>query len=115
MSRSVRTYLLHIHDETEFLINSLTGFNKAGFLADETRKRAFVRSLEVIGEAVKRLPMEFRDQYPQTPWRASAGMRDRLIHGYDSIDYEIVWEAVTVAIPQLAETINLMLNRDDIN
>ncbi len=115
MSRSIRAYLLHIHDEIEFLSKNSSGLSENGFLSDEIRKRAFVRSLEIIGEAIKRLPVELRDQYPQTPWRASAGMRDRLIHGYDSIDYEIVWEAVTVAVPLLAETINAMLSRDDIN
>ncbi len=115
MSRSIRAYLLHIHDEIEFLTTNLSGLSEGDFLSDEIRKRAFVRSLEIIGEAIKRLPMELRDQYPQTPWRASAGMRDRLIHGYDSVDYEIVWGAVTVAIPQLAATINAMLSRDDIS
>ncbi len=89
MSLSIRPYLLHIHDEIEFLKNNTSGLSENGFLADEIRKCAFVR--------------------------ASAGMRDRLIHGYDSVDYEIVWEAETVAVPLLAETINAMLSRDDIN
>lgn len=114
MSHSVRTRLLHIRDEIEFLKSAGQVLDKDRFLTDELRKRAFVRSLEIIGEAVKQLPLLLREQYPQAPWRASAGMRDRLIHGYDSVDYEIVWEAVTVAIPQLAETINLMLSRDDL-
>jgi uncharacterized protein with HEPN domain len=95
-------------------MTSAQGLDKNGFLANEVMKRAFVRSLEVIGEAVKQVPMPLREQYPQAPWRASAGMRDRLIHGYATVDYEIVWETVTVSIPQLAETINLMLDRDDL-
>ncbi len=115
MSRSARVYLQHIREEIEFLTNNSQGLTKENFLASETLKRAFVRSLEIIGEATKRLPLELREQYPQAPWRASAGMRDRLIHGYDSVDYEIVWEAITIAIPQLAETINTMLNRNDIH
>ena len=115
MSRSSRAYLQHIHEEIRFLKLNSQGLSKDNFLANEILKRAFVRSLEIIGEATKRLPIELREEYPQTPWRASAGMRDRLIHGYDSIDYEIVWEAVIVAIPQLAETISAMLNREDIN
>ncbi|MEO6724454.1 MAG: DUF86 domain-containing protein [Blastocatellia bacterium] len=114
MSHSVRTYLQHIQNEIEFLRRSAEDMDEKRFLADELRKRAFVRSLEIIGEVIKRLPMPLRDEYPQTPWRASAGMRDRLIHGYDSIDYEIVWETLNVAIPKLAETISLMLNRDDL-
>ncbi|MBS1786387.1 MAG: DUF86 domain-containing protein [Acidobacteria bacterium] len=99
MSRSARVYLQHIREEIEFLTQNSQGLTQENFFASEILKRAFVRSLEIIGEATKRLPLELREQYPQTPWRASAGMRDRLIHGYDSVDYEIVWEAVSAAIP----------------
>ena len=53
-------------------------------------KRAFARSVEVIGEAVKNLPSEMYQKYPNIPWRKIAGMRDRLIHGYFSVDYELV-------------------------
>jgi uncharacterized protein with HEPN domain len=51
-------------------------------MADETRQRAFVRSLEIIGESTKKVPDEFRARYPAIEWRAMAGMRDRLIHDY---------------------------------
>jgi uncharacterized protein with HEPN domain len=71
------------------------------FLADETLKRAFVRSIEIIGEATKHVPDDFRARHPQLEWRAMAGMRDRLIHGYFGVDYELVWDVVVHKVPIL--------------
>lgn len=114
MSRSVREYLKHIRDEITYLEAEGTGIDKDEFLSDETRKRAFVRSLEVIGEATKNIPEELQNEYPQIQWRAIAGMRDRLIHSYFGIDYDIVWDVLRNHIPVLAETIDAMLLREDI-
>lgn len=75
-----------------------------------TLNRAFVRSLEIIGEAAKKLPDEFRTQHPDAEWRAMAGMRDRLIHGYFGVDYELVWDVVRTKIPQLKREIESILN-----
>jgi uncharacterized protein with HEPN domain len=94
MSASMRPYLQHIHTETQYLLDRMQGLEKETFLHDETLKRAFVRSLEIIGEAVKQLPNDFKQRYSHLEWRAMAGMRDRLIHGYFGVDYDIVWDAV---------------------
>jgi uncharacterized protein with HEPN domain len=82
------------------------------FLSDETLRRAFVRSLEVIGEAVKGLPDEFRREHDDIEWRAMAGMRDRLIHGYFGVDYEIVWDVVSRRIPVIRRRIGEILEED---
>ena len=72
-----------------------------------------VRSFEIIGEAVKQLPEDLRQNYAQIEWRLIAGMRDRLIHGYFGVDYEIVWDAIVNKIPILEETVREMLETFD--
>jgi uncharacterized protein with HEPN domain len=76
---------------------------------DDTLRRAFVRSLEVIGEAAKKLPDEFRARHLQVDRRAMAGMRDRLIHGYFGVDYDLVWEVATQKVPGLRRAISEIL------
>lgn len=112
MSPSAREYLHHILDETTYIMTSSTGLDKAAFVQDETLKRAYVRSIEVIGEAVKQIPDGLRQKYDAIEWRALAGMRDRLIHNYFGVDYDIVWDVVTNKIPPLDAEIRLMLKQE---
>ena len=109
MPTSPIEYLRHILDETEFLIEQTTGISADTFLQSTVLKRAFVRSLEVIGEATKHVPSDFRRKYPDVDWREMAGLRDRLIHGYVSIDHQIVWNVVTNDIPTLLRQIRQII------
>ena len=94
MSLSPREYILHILDETEFLLSRISGMDYETFLNDETLKRAFVRSLEIIGEASKKLPEDIKAMQPDIEWRKITGMRNKLIHNYFGTDYAIVWDVV---------------------
>jgi uncharacterized protein with HEPN domain len=89
MSSEPLEYLRHIGAEADYLLQRSDGLTFDAFSGDETLRRAFVRSLEVIGEASKKVPEGFRTQHPDVPWRAMAGMRDRLIHDYFGVDYAV--------------------------
>ncbi|HQX55167.1 MAG TPA: DUF86 domain-containing protein [Pyrinomonadaceae bacterium] len=80
MVLSIEEYLRHILDENRFLSTRSSALDEDGFLNDEMAKRAFVRSIEVIGEAVKQIPDEIRMHYSELQWKSIAGMRDTLIH-----------------------------------
>lgn len=87
----------------------LDGVDYLQFEADFRINFAVVRALEIIGEAAKRLPDDLRQQYPDIPWKGMAGMRDRIIHGYDNVDLEIVWDVVIKDIPQIKPKIEAIL------
>lgn len=77
---------------------------------DETLSRAVVRSLEIIGEATKNIPMAWREAYPQVQWKSIAGIRDRMIHHYFDIDFEIVGAVLENDLDVLGKTVEQMLS-----
>lgn len=109
MYKDPEDYLRHIADECVYLLQVSNGLTKNAFLTDETIKRAVVRSLEIIGEATKKMPKGFREKHENIPWKSMAGMRDRLIHDYLGVNYEIVWEVVSEKIPQLYAVVKEVL------
>ena len=102
----------YIYDELVFVLRATRGVTLAAFLEADVLKRAVVRSLEIIGEATKKLSAELRSEQPQVNWRAMAGMRDRLIHDYFGIDYMIVWDVVENYLPELKETVEGFLEAE---
>jgi len=70
---------------------------------------ALERALEILGEAVKRLPIELCERYPSVPWKLMAGMRDRMAHGYDAVDYETLWYTGRKDMPPLLSTVEQIL------
>lgn len=113
MSKEPVEYLKHIRDES-FYILSITskGITKEEFLNDETLKRAVVRSLEIIGEATKKIPADYKIKWKNVIWKEMAGMRDRLIHDYMGVNYSIVWDVIINKIPELCEQIVIVIENE---
>ncbi|MEP7251724.1 MAG: DUF86 domain-containing protein [Ginsengibacter sp.] len=110
MSKEPIDYLKHIADECVYIISVSSNLSKHEFLDDETLKRAIVRSLEIIGEATKKIPADFKIKWSSIQWKNMAGMRDRLIHDYIGINYSIVWDVIKNKIPELSDQIREILN-----
>lgn len=96
-------------DEMVFPEEQCSSITYEDLIHDEVLKRSVLRSLEVIGEAAKNIPPSFRDSYPDVPWKAMAGMRDRLIHAYFSVDWIIVWDVLNHEIPNQKPLIHMLL------
>ncbi len=107
-------YLHHILEESQYLAEHVKGMERTAFLLDDTAKRAFVRSIEIIGEAAKKVPPEVRDQYSEIQWRAMCGMRDKLVHDYFGVDYGIVWDVAVNKAPVLyAQIAAILVDTDE--
>lgn len=98
MSPRDRSHVADIIAAGTLLRSFLSGVGKDTFDNSPLLQSAVIRQLEVIGEATKRLSDEFKQQYPDIPWRQMAGMRDLLIHAYDHVDTDEVWNAANVSI-----------------
>ena len=91
----------HIQEETAFILHHTENLTREEYLVDEVLCRASIRSLEIIGEATKKLSNDFKIKHSQIEWKKIAGTRDKLIHDYYGIDYEIVWNILTSKIIEL--------------
>jgi len=114
MSKEPLEYLRHIQDECLFVLSVIgaeTG--KEDLVSNETLKRAVVRSLEIIGEATKKIPVDFKLKWNSINWKNMAGMRDRLIHDYMGVNYSIVWDVVKNKIPDLSLQIQQVIDAEE--
>ena len=101
--------LLDIIRAAHLAIEFKQGMSKAEFLKDIKTQSAVLHQLIVMGEAVKRLSMAYRDQHPEIPWRLMAGLRDVLIHGYDIVDLNEVWKTANTDVPHILPLLEALL------
>lgn len=108
-----RTYLDYLEDIAEAAEKTsqfIEGMTYEQFARDDKTSFAVVRALEIIGEATKKIPPTIRDAYPDVPWRAMAGMRDKLIHEYFGVNAEVVWKTAIQDIPTLKSAVDQILD-----
>lgn len=112
MLPSLLDFLKHILEECDFIIESIDRKSKDEFITDKILSREIVRSLEIIGEATKKLPEDLRIKHPHINWTEMAGMRDVLIHDYFGVDNDVVWNTVTNDIPELKIGIQRIIEKE---
>ena len=105
MLKQLKPFLNHILEEAEYLLSESANIDYSEFTKNATLKRSFVRALEVIGEAAKNIPEEFREKHQKIRWKDMAGLRDVLIHRYFGINYNMVWDIVKNQVPELKSNI----------
>jgi len=104
-----RESLVDILDSAKLAVGYLKDLDQLQFWNDIRNQDSVVRRIEIIGEATKRISNSTRDRFPSIPWKEMEGMRDRVIHGYDTIDLDIVWRTVKDLFPQLIAQIESIL------
>lgn len=112
MSPLLTDFLRHIESELRYIEDKTADLDYDSFVADVTLSKAIVRSFEIIGEACKRIPDEIRIKYPLFDWKGFAGLRDRMIHHYWGIDYQLLWDAIKTEVPFNRIWISLIIERE---
>lgn len=103
-----KIYIDHILENVKDIEEFSKNLTKNKLLKDKLRQKAIIRSIEIIGEAVKNLPESFKKNYSQLPWRKIAGTRDRIIHHYFGVDLDIIWEIIKKDLPTLKKQIQII-------
>lgn len=103
-------FLKHILDEINFLLNETKVLTYDGFISNELLKRGCTRSIEIIGEAVKNISEDLKDKHKEIDWKKMAGMRDKIIHYYFGVNWDIVWDVIQKRIPELKPKIEAIIN-----
>jgi uncharacterized protein with HEPN domain len=110
MSRHEPALILrHMLDHAREAMEMVRGKTRADLDTDRKLNLALVRLLEIVGEAANRLTPEQRERLTGIPWPEIVGLRNRLIHGYDSVDFDILWQIVNADLPPLVENLSRLL------
>lgn len=111
MKKEIRIFIENVSESIEKIEKYTYGMSKEEFLRASQVQDAVIRRLEIIGEATKNIPEDFRNKHPEIPWKQIAGMRDILIHGYFGVNLERVWMVVERDLPDLKTEISKILKK----
>ena len=104
-----RDSLIDILESAKLALSFVDNISRGEFENDIMRQAAVIRQFEIIGEATKRISEEYRQSYPDIQWKQMAGMRDILIHAYQDVDLDEIWNALKNALPKLVEKLQDMI------
>ena len=102
-------YLWDMVEAAREALEFTRGYDRRRYLSDRATQRAVERLVEIIGEAARRLPEDFREAHPEIPWRRMIGQRHVLAHDYDDIDHERIWDLVSTHLPALTAALEPLL------
>jgi uncharacterized protein with HEPN domain len=114
MKRNLKLYLQDIWESTLAIEEYTQNLAEDEFYSNRQVQDAVVRRLEIIGEAVKNIDDDFRNKYPQIPWKKIAGMRDIIAHEYFGVKLERVWDVLRKDLPDIKQQMLLIMEREDV-
>ena len=104
--------LRHMLDASREAVGFAKGKSRADLHADRGLQLILTRLLEIVGEAANKVPQTTRDLYPEIPWSAAIAVRNRLIHGYEDVDLDIVWQTVEEDLPRLIASLEKAIDSE---
>lgn len=104
--REIKILLDDILESIRNIEQFIKGLDKRKFMENKMARDAVVRNLEIIGEATKNIPTDYRKKHERINWRGMAGLRDVVIHGYFNVDSEVIWEIITKDLPDIKKKIS---------
>jgi uncharacterized protein with HEPN domain len=110
--RREELFLRDILESADRIIARVAGRNLASISEDEDAQDIILRRLTVIGEAMNKVPEDFRARYPEVPWRRAISLRNRVTHDYFGIDWTVLWKTVTEDIPMLRRQVAAIIERE---
>ena len=111
MYPSQAEFLKHILDECNYLLHEYSTNTFEGFINNLRLSKAICRSLEIIGEATTRIHPDLKIKYKNVAWREMSDIRNKIIHDYFGIDYDIVWDTLKTDIPVLKEWMEIIIKQ----
>ena len=101
-----------MRDNAQRVLTTMNGRSRSDIDADEILEAALIRWMEVIGEAARRVPDHFRARYPQVPWQDTTDLRNVLIHGYDTVDLDVLWRIIQDHLPPLVDQLQAIIDEN---